>query len=210
MNKVFVSLCLAFVSLLAPLVLFPQSTSTWVFIGSDGRLHYKTDSHGNRILDYSYAGYKGGGVQLPVAPVAQTISPVSGDNTSHIQSAIDAVSARTPDSNGFRGAVLLQAGAYSVSGTLHINAGGVVLRGSGSGSGGANLNMTGSPHLLLSISGSGSATTVGSSASMTDSFVPSGALSFNVNSTSGFSVGDTILVQRPVTRPGFISWGWTP
>ena len=29
MNKVFVSLCLAFVSLLAPLVLFPQATSTW-------------------------------------------------------------------------------------------------------------------------------------------------------------------------------------
>ncbi len=200
MNKVLVSLCLALVFLLAPLALFCQATSTWVFAGSDGRLHYKTDSNGNRILDYSYAGYQGGGVPLPLVPVAQTISPVSGDNTAHIQTAIDAVSALTPDANGFRGAVLLQAGTYDVSGTLHINAGGVVLRGSGSGSGGANLNMTGSPHLLLSISGSGSATTVGSSASITDSFVPSGAMSFNVNSTSGFSVGDTILVQRPVTQ----------
>src|SRR5438477_3298408 len=125
MNKVFVSLCLAFVSLLAPLVLFPQATSTWVFTGSDGRLHYKTDSNGNRILDYSYAGYKGGGVQLPVAPVAQTISPVSGDNTSHIQSAIDAVSASMPDCNRFRGRVLLTAAVYGGSRTLRFTGWGV-------------------------------------------------------------------------------------
>src|SRR5215510_3927581 len=121
--------CLLVVSLIVPAVLSAQATSTWVFMGSDGHLHYKTDSNGNRILDFSYAGYKGGGVALPVVPVAQTISSVSGDNTSHIQAAIDAVSSRTPDANGFRGAVLLQAGTYSVSGTLHITTGGVVLRG---------------------------------------------------------------------------------
>ena len=199
MKNIFI--CLLVLSLMLPVALSAQATSTWVFMGSDGHLHYKTDANGNRILDYSYAGYKGGGVALPVVPVAQTIGPVSGDNTSHIQAAIDAVAGRTPDANGFRGAVVLQAGTYAVSGTLHITTGGVVLRGSGSGSGGTNLNMTGSPHLLLSISGSGSATTTGSTASITDSFVPSGALSFNVNSTSGFSVGDTILVQRPVTQP---------
>ncbi|HTD21815.1 MAG TPA: hypothetical protein VK738_04125 [Terriglobales bacterium] len=201
MKRLLLFLHLAVAFLVVPCVLFGQATSTWVFTGSDGHLHYKTDANGNRILDYSYAGYEGGGMKLPVVPVVQTISPVSGDNTAHIQAAINAVSALTPDANGFRGAVLLQAGTYNVSGTISITAGGVVLRGSGSGTGGSNLNMTGSPHLLLSISGSGSATTVGSSASITDSFVPSGALSFNVNSTSGFNVGDTILVQRPVTAP---------
>src|SRR5260370_14116237 len=200
MRNVLLYLHLAVAFLIVPCVLCGQATSTWVFTGSDGHLHYKTDANGNRILDYSYAGYEGGGVKLPVVPVAQTISPVSGDNTSHIQAAINAVSALTPDANGFGGAVMLQPGTYTVSGTISITAGGVVLRGSGSGTGGSNLNMTGSPHLLLSISGSGSATTVGSSASITDSFVPSGAMSFNVNSTSGFSVGDTILVQRPVTQ----------
>jgi len=188
--------------LLASLVpaLFAQATSSWVFMGSDGHLHYKTDSNGNHILDYSYAGYEGGGVALPTVSVAQTIGPVSGDNTAHIQAAINAVSALTPDANGFRGAVLLQAGTYALSGTLHITTGGVVLRGSGSGSGGTNLNMTGSPHLLLSISGTGSATATGSTASITDSFVPAGTLSFHVNSTAGFNVGDAILVQRPVTQ----------
>jgi len=201
MKKVLLYLHLAVAFLIVPCALFGQAASTWVFFGSDGHLHYKTDANGNRILDYSYAGYEGGGVKLPVVPVAQTISPVSGDNTSHIQAAINAVSALTPDANGFRGAVLLQPGTYNVSGTISITAGGVVLRGSGSGTGGSNLNMTGSPHLLLSISGAGSATTVGSSASITNSFVPSGTLSFNVNSTSGFNVGDTILVQRPVTAP---------
>jgi hypothetical protein len=199
MKNIFV--CLFVVSLLVPVALSAQATSSWVFMGSDGHLHYKTDAQGNRILDYSYAGYEGGGVALPTVPVAQTISPVSGDNTAHIQAAIDAVSGLTPDANGFRGAVLLQAGSYAVSGTLHITAGGVVLRGSGSGAGGTNLNMTGSAHLLLSITGSGSATATGSTASITDSFVPSGTLSFHVNSTSGFSVGDAILVQRPVTQP---------
>jgi hypothetical protein len=199
MKHIFVRLLL--ISFLVPVALFAQTTSSWVFVGSDGHLHYKTDSNGNRILDYSYAGYQGGGVALPTVPVAQTIGPVSGDNTPHIQAAIDAVSARTPDANGFRGAVLLQAGTYTVSGTLHITTSGVVLRGSGSGSGGTNLNMTGSPHLLISISGSWSATATGSTASITDSFVPSGALGFHVNSTAGFSVGDAILVQRPVTQP---------
>src|SRR5260370_7313528 len=201
MRNVLLYLHLAVAFLIVPCVLFGQATSTWVFTGSDGHLHYKTDANGNRILDYSYAGYEGGGVKLPVVPVAQTISPVSGDNTSHIQAAINAVSALTPDANGFRGAVLLQPGTYNVSGTISITAGGVVLRGSGSGTGGSNLDMGGSACLLLAVSGCGSATTVGSSASIPNSFVPSGTLSFNVNSTSGFNVGDTILVQRPVTAP---------
>src|SRR6516164_6285492 len=52
-----------------------QVTSSWVFVGSDGQLHYKTDSQGNRIMDFSWAGYKGGGVPLPSVPVQQTLSP---------------------------------------------------------------------------------------------------------------------------------------
>src|SRR6516165_9329294 len=94
---VFLSLCMLSVAIAA------AQTSTWVTVGSDGHLHYKTDSKGNHILDYSYAGYEGGGVALPTVPVARTIGPVSGDNTAHIQAAIDSVSAQTPDANGFRG-----------------------------------------------------------------------------------------------------------
>ncbi len=186
--------------LLATATMLAAQTSTWVSVGSDGRLHYRTDSNGNRIMDFSFAGYKGGGVALPSVSVARTVNPVSGDNTSNIQAAINAVAALTPDANGFRGAVLLGPGTYNLNGTLNLNASGVVLRGSGSGSGGTTLNLTSAPaHLALSVSGSGSWTTVGTSVSMTDSYVPSGAMSFHVSDASGFSVGDTVLISRPVT-----------
>lgn len=175
-------------------------TTTWVTVGSDGRLHYRTDSNGNRIMDFSVAGYGGGGVALPSLPVVRTVSPVSGDNTANIQAAINAVSQLAPNSNGFRGAVLLSPGTYNVNGTLNLNASGVVLRGSGSGSGGTTLNLTsGAPHRAFTVGGTGSWTTIGSSVSITDSYVPSGAMSFHVSSASGFSVGDTILIGRPVT-----------
>ena len=44
-------------------------------------LHYNEN---NRIMDFSYAGYKNGEVELPVLPVVLEIDPISGDNTSHI------------------------------------------------------------------------------------------------------------------------------
>src|SRR5712692_657895 len=124
---------LAAILLLTAPPLLAQGTSAWVYFGSDHLLHYATDDRGNRIMDFSYAGYRGGGVALPDVPVQVTLSPVCGDNTSNIQNAIDKVSALAPDADGFRGAVLLQPGTYEVDGTLNITARGVVLRGSGSG-----------------------------------------------------------------------------
>src|SRR5882762_8232461 len=136
---------LTLILVLAASMLSAQSASTWVFFGSDGLLHYKTDSQGNRIMDFSFAGYKGGGVALPVVPGAVTVSPASGDNTAKIQAAIDSLSQRSPDAQGFRGAVLLAPGTYDIGGTLSITTSGVVLRGSGSGGYGTILKMTGPP-----------------------------------------------------------------
>lgn len=176
-----------------------QGISSWVYFGPDGQLQYRTDDQGNRIMDYSSAGYGGGGVALPEVAVQVTVAPMCGDATSVIQSAIDQVSALPLDADGVRGAVLLQPGAYEVDGTLTIAASGVVLRGSGSGPDGTALVMGGPPHLLLSIQGAGSWQTVGRPAAMTDSYVPSGATTVNVDDASGFTVGDTILIDRPVT-----------
>ena len=82
MKHIFV--CLLLISFLVPVALSAQATSSWVFMGSDGHLHYKTDSNGNHILDYSYAGYEGGGVALPTVPVARTIDRKSTRlNSSH-------------------------------------------------------------------------------------------------------------------------------
>ena len=65
--------------------------SSKVQYDASGRLFYPADASGNRIPDYSHAGYKGGGVPLPTVPVVLTLSPVAGDNTAHIQAAIDEV-----------------------------------------------------------------------------------------------------------------------
>jgi hypothetical protein len=181
-----------------PQVGFGQATSSWVHYDGHGRLQYATDAVGDRIIDYSSAGYHGGGVSLPTISARARVSPSGGDDTAAIQSAIDVVAALEPDRRGFRGAVLLSPGTFNVSATLRITASGVVLAGSGSGSGGSLITMTGSPFTLLAVSGSGSYAQ-GSAVSMTDAYVPSGASSFNVSDASGFRVGEPVLINRPVT-----------
>ncbi len=117
-------------------ILIAQSSSL-VSVGSSGKLEYKTFANTgqtnsvNKIPDFSFAGYKGGGVVLPVVPVVETLNPISGDAKSLIQSAIDRISLLPLNSNGFRGAILLKSGKYDVNGVLEIKASGVVLRGEG-------------------------------------------------------------------------------
>ncbi|SPF55884.1 conserved exported hypothetical protein [Candidatus Sulfopaludibacter sp. SbA4] len=186
-------------SLIAVSVLAAAGTSQWVYFGPDHKLRYRTDGRGNRIMDFSFAGFQAGGVKLPTAPVAKTLSPVTGDNTAQIQSAIDAVSHLPLTAEGLRGAVLLRPGSFDVAGAVTISASGVVLRGSGSGDGGTAIRLTGSPHRFLEIRGSGTWDAVADSARITDAYVPSGADSFHVDKAAGSHVGDSVLVRRPVT-----------
>ena len=75
-----------------------------IYPGGDGRLVYVPDEQGNVIHDASHAGYRGGGVAIPTVPVRETVWPVAGDNSAHVQAAIDRLSSRVPDAQGFRGA----------------------------------------------------------------------------------------------------------
>jgi hypothetical protein len=177
---------------------FGQATSSWVHYDAKGKLQYATDANGNRIIDYSSAGYEAGGIKLPKVTAKATVSPSGGDDTAAIQSAIDAVSALPANKKGLRGAVLLAPGSFNISATLNITASGVVLAGSGSDSNGSVITMTGSPFTLLNASGSGSYAR-GTAISLTDSYVPMGSRSFNVSDASGLKVGDTVLISRPVT-----------
>src|SRR4029450_8913978 len=129
-----------------------------------GRLQYTADDRGNRIMDFSYAGYKGGGVALPEVRVARAVKPIDGDTGAQVQAAIDEVSKLPIDANGFRGALLLERGTYELGGTLKIAAGGVVLRGGGSSEKGTVLRVTGKPHRLLEIAGDGPRQIVGAAA----------------------------------------------
>jgi len=175
------------------------AVSQWVSLNYNGRLTYKTLDRGDRIMDFSFAGYMGGGFKLPEVPVILTVSPGRKDNATVIQDAIDKVS-NMPLTNGFRGTVLLKSGTFNCSKTLNINANGVVLRGSGAGEGGTVINMTGEPHTCISVKGKDSTEVIGKPAAIADAYVPSGTVSFNILDISSFKVGDLIRISRPVTE----------
>jgi hypothetical protein len=171
--------------------------SQWVYPGANGKLVYKTLPAGDKIMDFSYAGYRGGGISIPDVPVKITLSPVAGDNSDAIQNAINEVS-KMKLANGFRGAILLKPGTYDCEKALRITASGVVLSGSGSGVNGTIIILTGKPHTCIEIRGSVSSKKIGDSTTLADRYVPAGANSFNLINASGFSVGDTIRITRPV------------
>jgi autotransporter-associated beta strand protein len=175
--------------------------SAWAFPGTSGRMLYRPDALGNRVLDYTAAGYKGGTVPIPDVPVKVTRSPVAGDNGAHIQAAVNHVKTLPLDANGFRGAVLLTAGEYPIAGSITIDASGIVLRGVGDGASGTILRAAGTgQRALVRVTGSGSASTVsGTTHNITNTYVPVGARSINVSGTSGLAVGDRVFVRRIAT-----------
>jgi hypothetical protein len=176
-----------------------QGKSQWVYLNGANMLQYKTTERGDRIMDFSYAGYREGGVAIPTVPVKVSVSPTQGDNTNAIQQAIDQVSS-LPVVNGLRGAVLLQPGIYNCERSITINASGVVLQGSGSGETGSIINMTGAPHACITVKGNSTTKETNTKTSIADPYVPSGAISFQIQHVKGFVAGDTIRIARPVTE----------
>jgi hypothetical protein len=172
--------------------------------GPNGELIYHKDARGNRIPDFSRCGYMGGGVKIPDLPVRKKLSPISGssDDTDRIQKAIDEVSNLSPDRFGFRGSVLLEKGVYRIAGILYIRASGVVLRGEGQLDSGTTLIGTGTtPRTLISVSGKSKIQEVkGSRRKIKHDYVPWGAMTFEVESPSDMSVGDSVIVFRPSTK----------
>ena len=178
-----------------------------VYAGPDSRLVYVADEEGNRIPDFSHAGYRGGGVELPSIPVVHTISPVAGDATDHIQTAIDLVSAMPPDANGVRGALLLEAGVYEVSRMLRIRHSGIVLRGAGNGADSTSntiikrVGPSTDPVLRIGsgITDNAWAESPSSRSDITSPRVSVGERSFTVAHPGLYSVGDQIVVLHPMT-----------
>jgi hypothetical protein len=172
--------------------------SQWVYFNHSKKLVYKSLKTGDRIVDFSYAGYMGGGVALPVVPVRRTVSPYGGDDSAAIQAAIDEVSQIAPV-GGVRGAVLLSAGHFHCTKTLTIGASGVVLRGSGSGEAETTIELTGDPHIGISIAGESKIEPLGKTTTLADAYVSAGSLSLRVRDVSLFHAGDIIQIVRPVT-----------
>ena len=161
-------------------------------------MKYTPDEKGNTIPDFSNVGYYKSDKPIPSIAVVTTLSP-SGNAQQAIQAAIDELSKKKLDANGFRGAILLKTGTYEIAGTLSIRASGIVLRGEGDAT---KLIAAGnSQRSLISVNGAGNTREIaGSRIKITDKYVPVGAFSFNVSSAAGLKPGDAVVVVRPGTQ----------
>lgn len=172
-----------------------------VFSGSE-KLIYNADAEGNVIPDFSRVGFASGDLAIPEVPVMEIVSPVAGDNLSNIQNAINRVSLKSLNANGYRGAVLLKKGVYSVNGSIVIEKSGIVIRGEGeSVAGGTIVRETAKTQVDLFIfRGSGSLKRIDSSKiPVAEDFVPAGRKHILVSDASSFGVGDSVLLCRPAT-----------
>ncbi len=184
--------------------------ATIAYIGDEGRLEYhKWSEQGDTLPDYSYAGYKGGGVKLPQVPTVLSLSPnpEAEDDTARIQAAIDKIGSRTPDKDGFRGALLLKKGRYPVKGTIKLHQSGVVLRGEGQDQNGTIIYACGNrtektgQNNVISIGGKGTFQRLEDTRTeITDAYVPVGSRSFTVADSSHFPVGRQVMLYRPATQ----------
>ncbi|MDR3219340.1 MAG: DUF6298 domain-containing protein [Dysgonamonadaceae bacterium] len=181
------------------------------------------DSQGNRIPDFSYAGYMAGEKKIPDVPVKIVVPTTADDAGLSIQAALDYVSSLPLNSDGFRGAVLLMPGEYKVAGSLYIRASGVVLRGSGMGESGTKLIAAGKDRRnLLRIMGVNDKKVSTDTLTVADDLVPVNAMSFAIAGTNSLKPGDKIIIRRPSTAEwikelssghfggGLTSLGWKP
>ena len=186
-----------FIAVVAVIISSVADRPPAVAVGNDGRLSYVTDALGNRVPDFSHAGYRGGGVRLPDAPVRIVVTPTTGNDGPRIQAAIDYVAQLAPDASGMRGAVLLKKGRYEIGGALRIAASGIVLRGEGQGAEATVLIATGTDRrTLIEIAGRSNRET-GVRRAVTDGYVPVGAMKFRVANPIGLRAGDRVFIERP-------------
>ncbi|HTN19147.1 MAG TPA: hypothetical protein VL125_01685 [Pelobium sp.] len=202
LNKIFFLLCGGLIALSA----FKQPIKAWhskfVQEGKNQELVYVADENGNIIPDFSRVGYHHGDREIPDVAIVKTLTAPDGDATQLIQQTIDEVSAYPMQKNGFRGAILLKKGTYKISGTINVNANGIVLRGEGDDEKGTKLIATGNKQRsLILVSGKAAPTEIkGSRTAITDKYVPTGAFSFRVKNADNLKVGDKVILYRPGTR----------
>jgi hypothetical protein len=215
------TVAITLLALLPAVVLQAVQVPPVVKTGSDGKLEYVTDPVGNRVPDFSHAGFGGGGVPLPEVSAKVTVMPVEGDDGARIQAAIDFVSGLAPDAAGLRGAVQLAAGRFEIAGQLKITTSGVVLRGAGAGEKGTVLVATGTDRrALIEIAGKDQWRALGEPAAIIED-VPVGATRVRVASAKDFKPGTAVTVERPSpaewikfmgmdVAPGRQNYQWRP
>ena len=188
----------------ASLVPAADFSKRYVHAGSEGRLVYEIGPRGDRMPDYSHAGYRGGGVEPPLVPAKVIVGPVEGDDTAAIQRALDHVATLPADETGFRGAVLLEAGVYEIGGQIHLAASGIVLRGRGADrEGGSVLGATGRDRRSLIAVRGGSEPTLAEAVGrvgIVHRYVPCGGSRLTLEPGHGLVPGDHVRIEHPSTK----------
>jgi hypothetical protein len=166
---------------------------------------YSQDPKGNRILDFSYCGYKSSEQDIPDFKNIIFVPHIEGDATGIIQRAIDYVSALKPDKQGYRGAVLLDKGVFNLNKSLWIQASGVVLRGSNKHE--TILMKHGVDRsALLHIEGLNNQL-IKDSLKLVSTYVPVNQLKLELTSAGKIKVGDRLKIVRLSSKEWIASLG---
>ncbi len=156
---------------------------------------YLKDERGNRILDFSYCGYQSSNKDIPAIRNVVFVPYENGDNTKRIQRAIDYVASLKPDASGYRGAVLLDKGEFTLTGSLRISESGVVLRGVDKEK--TILLKKGVDRgALIYVEGIADLN-VKDTLQVLSSYVPVNSTTMEVSSASSLKKGDRVLITRP-------------
>ena len=165
------------------------------------------------LPDYSYGGYRQSEEPLPQVKMRLELQPSGGDDRSAIQEALDELAALPKGPDGWRGALVLGPGTFYVSGAIRLYGDHVVLRGSTKD--GQTTTIVAEGHdrrALIQVGGQALdiarnvltlddlAKSTGRVSSNIVGYVPLGARQLQLASTTGFSVGQDIVVQHPATE----------
>lgn len=170
-----------------------------------GKLEYNPyNEQGDKLSDFSYAGFCKGEYELPNSenlPVAAILSPLEDtaqDATSMIQEAIDAAATNGKTFH----VVKLKAGKYTIAGTIQMKSG-VILSGEGQGPEGTLLydTKTGSSYERTVLMQGQSPIYSTKRDAVMDPYVEAGSYEFSIDSTriDDYQVGDLIQVVHEST-----------
>jgi hypothetical protein len=205
MNRTVTPLLLLFLLCLHITQCVEGAESKLVKTMADGRLVMQPwNEQGDRLPDFSFCGYRNGGVKLPDVPTSVTLEPSGAeDESERIQTALDDLGKsleKTPDG---RGALLLKKGLWKVNKTLNMSYSGVVLRGEGDGEDGTVLLATMKEGTLITVAhkdpGPADPTYAGLKDMLAQSYVPVGATRFKTTAAN-LKPGDEISIVRPGTQ----------
>lgn len=183
-----------------------SAQTTHNLIGKDAQSQELTylsyTDKGDILPDFSFCGYKGGGVAFFKPKIVKTIVPLVGDNTQQIQNSLDSIGQLKPDKNGMRGTLLLTAGKYNIAQTIIIKYSGVNLIGEKNKARNTILIATTPKQYTLIKVGEAEKPKMdkNSKREISADYVPSGTKELLLNDASNFKVGDAIIVERPSTQ----------